>query len=263
MGFKISNEGLNLIKKWEGLRLTAYKCAAGVWTIGYGHTGGVYAGMKISESQATEYLRQDCQRFENYVNNRNYVPITLNQNQFDALVSFAFNCGQNNLKKLCEGRSAQQIANALPNYNKAAGKVLSGLTQRRNEEKALFLRNGASSAEPVKTTSSKGSQKVKDLQTAINKDGIASPKLSVDGLIGPKTNEAIAKIILKAKKDSNNKYVVGSKGELVRFVQKQVNVSVDGSFGKNTRDAVIAYQKKKKLSADGVVGKNTINAMIK
>lgn len=137
---RISQNGLNLIMKFEGCRLQAYRCAAGVWTIGYGHTAGVSSGMKITRAQAEEYLKQDCRKFENYVNNKTYVPVTeqLNQNQFDALVSFAFNCGQGNLKKLCSGRTTAQIAAAIPKYNKAAGKVLSGLVRRRAAEQALF-----------------------------------------------------------------------------------------------------------------------------
>ena len=137
---KISQNGLKLIMQFEGCRLQAYKCAAGVWTIGYGHTAGVYSGMKITQAQAEEYLKQDCEKFEKYVNNPVYVPITetLNQNQFDALVSFAFNCGAGNLKKLCAGRTAAQIAAAIPKYNKAAGNVLAGLTRRRAAEVKLF-----------------------------------------------------------------------------------------------------------------------------
>ena len=137
---KISEKGLNLIKQFEGCRLRAYQCSAGVWTIGYGHTAGVKQGQTITQAQAEEYLKQDCKKFENYVNNKSYVPITeqLNQNQFDALVSFAYNCGQGNLKTLCAGRSTAQIAAALPKYNKAAGKVLSGLVRRRAAEVKLF-----------------------------------------------------------------------------------------------------------------------------
>ena len=137
---KISQNGLKLIMQFEGCRLQAYKCAAGVWTIGYGHTAGVYSGMKITQAQAEEFLKQDCRKFENYVNNPAYVPMTetLNQNQFDALVSFAFNCGAGNLKKLCAGRTAAQISAAIPKYNKAAGKVLSGLVRRRAAEVKLF-----------------------------------------------------------------------------------------------------------------------------
>lgn len=137
---KIGESGLRLIKQFEGCRLTAYKCAAGVWTIGYGHTSSVKKGQTITQAQADEFLRKDLQKFENYVNNKAYVPVTeqLNQNQFDALVSFAFNCGQGGLKKLCKGRTIAQIAAAIPKYNKAAGKVSTGLTRRRAAEVELF-----------------------------------------------------------------------------------------------------------------------------
>lgn len=139
---KIGQAGLALIKQYEGCRLAAYKCSAGVWTIGYGHTAGVHSGMTITQAQADAYLQQDIAKFEGYVNNPGYVPITenLNQNQFDALVSFAFNLGAGNLRKLCKGRTAAQISTAMPSYNKAAGKVLAGLTRRRKAEQALFNR---------------------------------------------------------------------------------------------------------------------------
>lgn len=137
---KISEKGLNLIKQFEGCRLRAYQCSAGVWTIGYGHTSGVRQGQSITQAQAEEYLKQDCRKFENYVNNKAYVSVTeeLNQNQYDALVSFAFNCGQGNLKTLCKGRTTAQIATAIPKYNKAAGKVIAGLVKRRTAEQKLF-----------------------------------------------------------------------------------------------------------------------------
>ena len=137
---RIGQAGLALIKQYEGCRLAAYRCATGVWTIGYGHTAGVHSGMTITQAQADAYLQQDVAKFEKYVNNPAYVPITeqLNQNQFDALVSFAFNLGAGNLRKLCKGRTAAQIARTMPNYNKAAGKVLAGLKRRRVAEQALF-----------------------------------------------------------------------------------------------------------------------------
>lgn len=141
MGRTIGKAGLALIKRFEGYRLAAYQCAAGVWTIGYGHTYGVRKGQTITQAQAEEYLRQDLRKFENYVNNPAYVPQTaqLNQNQFDALVSFAFNLGQGNLKKVCAGgRSLAQISAAMPKYCKAGGKTLQGLVKRRAEEVALF-----------------------------------------------------------------------------------------------------------------------------
>lgn len=151
---RIGQAGLALIKQYEGCRLVAYRCAAGVWTIGYGHTAGVHSGMTITQAQADAYLQQDIAKFEGYVNNPAYVPITeqLNQNQFDALASFAFNLGAGNLWKLCKGRTAAQIARTMPNYNKAAGKVLAGLRRRRAAEQALF--NKSVSAAPAQNTES-------------------------------------------------------------------------------------------------------------
>jgi GH24 family phage-related lysozyme (muramidase) len=137
---RIGQAGLALIKQFEGCRLIAYQCSAGVWTIGYGHTVGVYKGMKITQKKAEAYLLQDVAKFEKYINNPSYVPFTaqLNQNQFDALVSFAFNLGQGNVKKLCVGRNINQIPSAMQKYCKAAGRTLPGLQRRRKAEAALY-----------------------------------------------------------------------------------------------------------------------------
>ncbi|MBO5208472.1 MAG: glycoside hydrolase family protein [Lachnospiraceae bacterium] len=135
---KISNEGLSLIKKYEGCKLTAYKCPAGVWTIGYGHTVGVKEGDKITRAQAELYLLADIERFEKNVEQYNKYKWT--QNEFDALVSFAYNVGS--IDKLTAGgtRTKQVIAEKILLYNKAGGQVLAGLTKRRAEEQALFLK---------------------------------------------------------------------------------------------------------------------------
>ena len=132
----ISQNGIDLIKKHEGCHLTAYLCPSGKWTIGYGHTSKVKKGMQITQEQAEEYLRKDCESSEKAVNalGRN-----LNQNQFDALVSFTFNCGVGNLKTLCHNRTLGTISEKILLYNKAGGKVLNGLIKRRKEEQALFL----------------------------------------------------------------------------------------------------------------------------
>ena len=137
---KISQAGLDLIKQFEGCRLVAYQCSAGVWTIGYGHTAGVHRVMKITQEQAEAYLKQYVAKFEKYVNNASYVPFTdkLNQNQFDALVSFAFNLGQGNLMKLCKGRTINQVPAAMQQYCKANGKTLPGLQRRRKAEATLY-----------------------------------------------------------------------------------------------------------------------------
>lgn len=137
---KTSQRGINLIKQFEGVRLTAYKCPAGVYTIGYGHTRGVKRGMKITEEEASAYLTADLRNSEKAVERYDSV-YHWNQNEFDALVSFTFNCGAANLRSLLRNgrRNRSQIAATLPLYRKAGGKVLKGLERRRAAEKALFL----------------------------------------------------------------------------------------------------------------------------
>lgn len=139
---KASQACIDMIKKFEGCELVAYKPVKTeqYWTIGYGHYGpDVTEGMRITQSVAEDFLRKDLNKFEKAVT---ATGLTLTQNQFDALVSFSYNCGVGNLKKLVAGRSLQQIADAIPLYNKAGGKTLAGLTRRRTAERALFLLGG-------------------------------------------------------------------------------------------------------------------------
>ncbi len=139
----ISNKGINLIKQFEGLELKAYKDSVGVLTIGYGSTGPhVTVGMTITESQAETLLKKDLSRFEKGVDD--LVTVPLNQNQFDALVSFSFNLGLGNLKSSTLLRKLNSLdyigaANEIPRWDKAGGKILKGLTRRRLAEKELFL----------------------------------------------------------------------------------------------------------------------------
>ncbi|MDD6387620.1 MAG: lysozyme [Bacilli bacterium] len=140
---KTSNVGIELIKKYEGCVLKAYKCPSGVWTIGYGHTNGVKSGMQITKAQALNYLKQDLSIYEKAVTN--YVKVPLNQNQFDALVSFSFNCGTGALKtstllQKLNSSDYNGAANEFLKWNKSNGKVLNGLVKRREEEKELFLK---------------------------------------------------------------------------------------------------------------------------
>lgn len=140
----VSDRGVALIAKYEGCRLEAYKCPAGLWTIGYGHTAGVTQGQKLaSEEAAKALLKEDLKKYGGYVNNcvkKGLITFPLNQNQFDALTSFCYNCGNGNLQKLVSGRDAATVADKLLAYNKGGGKVLAGLTRRREEERALFLK---------------------------------------------------------------------------------------------------------------------------
>lgn len=138
---KISENGLNLIKHFEGCELQAYKCPAGVWTIGYGHIKTAHEGKVITQEQADEMLVEEMEEYEGYINRA--VKVELNQNQFDAMVSWVYNLGNGNLgastllKVLNMGDYAGVPAQML-RWNKAGGKVLEGLTRRRQAEADLF-----------------------------------------------------------------------------------------------------------------------------
>lgn len=139
---RTSQKGIDLIKKFEGCRLEAYKCPAGIWTIGYGHTKGVKDGQIITQEQAEEFLREDLRIFEQAV--ESCVKVPLSQNQFDALVSFCYNCGSGALKtstllRLLNEGKYKDASEQFLRWNKAGGKVLVGLTRRREEEREMFL----------------------------------------------------------------------------------------------------------------------------
>lgn len=134
---KTSQTGINLIKEFEGCRLEAYKCPAGVWTIGYGHTYGVKSGQKITQAQAEQFLKDDLVVYEKRVDK--YSQYNWNQNEFDAMVSFAYNLGSIDQLTAKGTRSKSVIAEKMLLYRKAGGKVLNGLVRRRNRERELFL----------------------------------------------------------------------------------------------------------------------------
>ncbi|ETT31672.1 putative lysozyme [Paenibacillus sp. FSL R5-192] len=140
---KISQAGIELIKSFEGCKLTAYKPvqSENYWTIGWGHYGSdVKQGQTITQAQADAMLVEDLAKYEAFVNNKAYVPVLdqLTKNQFDALVSFCYNCGAGNLKTLCNGRTVAQIGQNITKYNKSSGIVLAGLVRRRQAELNLF-----------------------------------------------------------------------------------------------------------------------------
>jgi lysozyme len=139
---KISNNGLNLIKHFEGMELEAYKCPAGVWTIGYGHIKTAVEGMTITEAEANEMLIEEMVEYENYIINA--VDVDLTQNQFDAMVSWVYNLGSGNLRtstllKVLNSGDYAGVPEQMLRWNKAGGKVLEGLTRRRQAEADLFI----------------------------------------------------------------------------------------------------------------------------
>jgi len=138
---KCSQEGLELIKKFEGCKLKSYKCPAGVWTIGYGHTEDVKEGDIVSPQEADKLLRADVFKFEEYVADN--VTVKLTQNQFDALVTWTFNLGVGNLRnstmlKKLNNADYTSVPFEMKRWNKAGGKTLDGLVRRRQAESLLF-----------------------------------------------------------------------------------------------------------------------------
>ena len=207
---KVSNDCISLIKQFEGCKLTAYKCPAGVWTIGYGHTAGVKEGMKISQAQAELYLLDDLQKYADRVNK--YDPkYSWKQNEFDALVSFCYNIGNIDQLTAKGTHTKATIATNMLNFNKAKDKtgklvVLNGLVRRRKAEHALFTQTVKEEL-PILRKSNKGYY-VGYLQEKLNSLGYNCGK--VDKIFGSKTLAA------------------------VKAFQKAQNLVVDGVVGPKT-----------------------------
>ena len=145
---KTAQPGVDLIKEFEGFRCDAYLCPAGVWTIGYGHTEGVHPGDYVSRERGEEMLREDLMYFEAAVSD--LITVSLAQNEFDALVSFTYNCGVGALggstlrKRLNAGESKPKVfREELPKWVKAGSETLPGLVRRREAEVELACKGAA------------------------------------------------------------------------------------------------------------------------
>lgn len=221
---KTSETGIKLIKKCEGCRLKAYRCVAGVLTIGYGHTAGVKENDVITKEKAEEYLKQDLEKYEKNVEKYNKT-YGWNQNEFDALVSFAYNIGS--IDKLTAGgtRSRKDIAEKMLLYNKAGGKATPGLTERRKEEQQLFL----TKITPVQISATvQGSGTIRAVQRWINKEygkwiknceACGKELLNEDGEFGAKTKAALTLALQRWINSFGN------------------NIKIDGVFGERTKEA--------------------------
>lgn len=141
---KTSIKGIDLIKQFEGCKLTSYLCPAGIWTIGYGNTyyldgTKVVKGQIINQNEANLLLAKLLPKYENTVNKN--ITATLTQNQYDALVSFCWNCGSSqNLFRLVNQKATNEVIYNwwISHYTKGGGKVLAGLVKRRKIEADLF-----------------------------------------------------------------------------------------------------------------------------
>ena len=140
---RTSQNGIDLVKRFEGFSPVSYLCPAGVWTIGYGHTAGVHEGDSIDGDTAEDYLREDLTSAEGAV--EKYVKVPLKQWQFDALVSFTFNLGAGNLysstllKKVNRNPDDPSIRQEFEKWVYAGGRMLQGLVERRKAEADMYF----------------------------------------------------------------------------------------------------------------------------
>ena len=239
---RISEKGLAMIEKFEGCLLKASNKLDGVWTIGYGQTGRYYGkrvrrGMTTTKTEAHAWLRDhSIKTYEDAVTQAVKVP--LNQNQFDALVSFTYNVGVGALKQSTTLRRLNAgdytgAADALTMWTKCRRKVLAGLVRRRKEERALFLTPVTQPQTGNTDLLRKGDKgdDVKLLQHRLNilgsqlaEDGIWGVKtdqavrnyqykagLTVDGIVGPKTQAALIKDAILARAAEIGAYMVKHK----------------------------------------------------
>lgn len=225
---RISQNGLNLIKKWEGCYLTSYKDPVGIWTIGYGTTNSdkaitgteIKQGMSISQETANNWLEASV--------NRKYVPLVekyqskynFNQNQFDALVSFAYNIGSIDQLTANGTRSISEIAAHITAYCNAGGKRLQGLVNRRNEELALF---NTPCKEPQVTKS------IVDLANEVIAGKWGSGEARKQAL-GSLYNEVQAKVNEILKPKNQVQYYPACNSKYVSIVDALNSIGVDSSF---------------------------------
>lgn len=287
---KTSENGINLIKKFEGCVLTAYKDAVGVLTIGYGHTVGVVSGQVITQSQAEELLKVDLETYEAKVEKYNS-KYNWNQNEFDALVSFAYNIGSIGQLTANGTRERDVIADKILLYNKAGGKELSGLTTRRKLEQQLFLTPVTSTVAPsTSTTPTESDSLVKVVQGWLNEhygdyfkkyESCGKQLLKEDGVFGVKTKAALIVALQLWLNDFDDVSltvdgVFGAKTKSAcKIISKNTNAFTRGAmivqailfcygynpqlFTENFNDdcvkALKSYQSDHKLSDDGIAGK--------
>lgn len=223
----ISQAGVNMIENLEGFRETAYKCVAGVNTIGFGttiyHTGEkVKAGDTITREKAEIEL---IYYIKKNIEPKLYSYKWLTQAQYDSLCSLLYNIGSmgETLKSAMLTKNITKVKNAMMRYNKAGGKVVQGLIDRRKVEVKAF-----------------------DSRLRVRVFQILTKYLEVDGICGSKTKACIP--LLK----------LGSKGKYVKMIQRWLGCKEDGIYGKDTERFVIDFQKRNGLKEDGIVGEKTM-----
>ena len=294
---KTSQNGIDLIKKFEGCRLKAYKCAADVWTIGYGHTKGVEPYEIITLTEAEKLLREDLSEYESNVD-KYRLRYGWNQNEFDALVSFAFNLGSIDKLTANGTRSRATIADKMLTYNKAGDKVLAGLTKRRQAERELFL-TPVQQQYVSKNKTTDGSGVIYAVQKWLNDTfgsrikacgACGNALLVTDGLYGSKTKAGLTialqvwlnaefscgiKVTGKWNDETERacrKYVAIYRGDNSRgsqivqailYCYKYNPQLFDENFNEDCEKALKKYQKDHGLKDDGIAGRLFFGSALK
>lgn len=226
---KISNNALQLVAKWEGFRDKAYKCPAGVWTIGYGSTkwgngAPVKQGDSITKEEAWELLRKQVQEHADTI--EQYVKVKLSQNQYDALASFQYNLGKHILKDsylltYLNAKQWDKAANSMLQYNKARVNgvltVLKGLDNRRKEEVALFNKVVPQATTSIKSTSFTSNKVLKVGSTVKLKEAKDYDKNPL--------NKSVLGHVYNVISITNNRVVIG-KGKIVTAAVHKDNLIV-------------------------------------
>lgn len=255
---KISEKGLSLIKEFEGCQLNAYRCPSNVWTIGWGHTENVYEGQSITQEEADNILINDMVKYENYVNTCSNLTFVTNQNQFDALVSFTYNCGQGSLATLVQNRDANTVADKLLLYINGSNGVLQGLVRRREAERVLFLDGNyvevTSTEQVVEQATTPQSNNVLLIQQLCNFYGA---NIIEDGICGNQTLGAIKQYLPLAG-------IQYKTPRATLTIQRILGIAEDGIFLYGTKSAVENFQSNQgNLVVDGIVGFSTYCALAK
>lgn len=260
----ISENGLNLIKKFEGCILQSYDdyndkvinqgdTVRGTLTIGWGHVEGVYPGQRISQGQADELLKQDMIRYCNGVDNIiacTPIPFDITQNVYDSFVSFYYNTGS--LSTLLKGgsRSKQEVADMMLEYRNKGSQWEAGLLRRRQAERELFLTGGDVICESGNYVDDPGKEKIRELQHVCNLYGA---NITEDGIWGVQTDNAVRNLPLAG--------LPYCTPDLTRWIQLRLGCNPDGIFGQATEAAVKEWQANHGLVVDGIAGYNTIKSL--
>ena len=225
----LGSKGIELIKKYEGCRLEAYLCPAGVWTIGWGHTAGVYQGQTITQEEADRLFLEDVKVYSNAVE-KYQERFNFTQNQFDVLTSFAYNCGVGSLANVMACcNTKKEIAEECKLYNKGAGVVLPGLVRRRAEEYQLFMSDIGSDTVMQEATADTYTVKAGDTLSAIaSKYNTTVENLaSINGISNPNIISVGQVIKLKGEASTSIKTYTVVTGDNLSSIASRFNTTVE------------------------------------